>query len=381
MPKFSTKMNKNKQKKRSQQGVKKGGPRPRKVGGGMPPLAVLLNNPCGQIPRGLTATVGGGIVRVVRKIFTMHQTAGSNSGYLLWYPDFHCRGQGTNVKVSANVFAYEVPTGSVAVPPTSTMGPVFTGTPLFAGTVSTSGAGTAYDDPAYSILGSVFREAATLAACAKFRYLGTTAENRGAVGRIEQLDGTNFLTTDGSYMYGPAPSFLVAYAEDRQRPDMADLEVKWAPTNGVGTTFRGTGDQGSNNTLINTTDSFLELGVANTSATQFVAPNPSSHTAIGFVWTGLGSANGGDIEVELISVVELKVAVTSGLRETIAVVPTPEAFNSATRILDSTNPDWRTTMAHAGEYAANRLSAGIANIALAGAANYASRRNRNRGLM
>lgn len=381
MPKSSKKTNKNKQKKRPQQGVKKGGPRSRKGGSGVPALSLLLNNPCGQIPRGLTASVGGGIVRVVRKIYTMHQTPTSNNGYFLWYPDFHCRGQGAAAKVSANVFAYEVTTALVGQPPTAPMASVPAGTPLFAASTATSIAGTAYEDPVYPILGTVFREAATLAACAKFRYLGTTSENRGAVGRIEQLDGTNLITTDGSHMYGPTPSFLVAYAEDRQRPDMADLEVKWAPCNGVGTTFRGTGDQGANNLLINTTDSFLELGVAAVSGTQFVAPNPSSHTAIGFVWTGLGSTNGGDIEIELISVVELKVAVTSGLRETIAVVPTPEAFSTATRILDSANPDWRTTMAHAGEYAANRLSAGIANIALAGAARYASKRNRNLGLM
>jgi len=381
MPKTSKNMTKNKQaKKRPPPGGKgRKGPKGRK--GGMPPLATLLNNPCGQVPRGLTATVGGGIVRVVRKIYTMHVTPNFNNGYLIWYPDFHSRGGGTTIKVSANVFAYESQNSGLTTAPTSPVTPTVGYKALFGDTDAITYAGVAYADPVYNILGSVFREAATLAACAKFRYLGTTAANRGAVGRLEQVDGANFITTDGSNMYGPTTAGLVSYSEDRQRPDMADLEVKWAPTNGVGTTFRGNGDYGANNALNNTADSFLELGVTASSASQYVANSPSSHTAIGFVWTGMGIDTGSDIEIELIKVVELKIGITSGLRENIAVVPPPAAFDQATRILDNANPEWRTSMGHAAEYAANRLAAGVANIALAGAATYASGRNRDRRLM
>lgn len=348
--------------------------RPRRT---LEPLARLLANPCGAIPRNIALSTGGGIVRVVRVIIPLHSSATQNNGYVLWYPDFHCRGSRAAASAtSANLFALE--TVGLTTPPGAPVVPGPASAALFGGVDPTAGVGASLADPAYGILGVTFREGATLAACAKFRYLGATGENRGAVGRIEQLDGTSFITTDGSNIYGPAPSALISFADDRQRPSMADLEVRWAPTSGFGSAFRGTGDMGANNVLNNESDSFLEVGVTGGPPSRFVDPAPSSHSAIGFVWNGLNPLVTGDIEVELIKVIELKLSPVSGLREAVAEVPSAEAFTRAVHSLDAEYAGWRTAAEDIGSRVLARGAATVANMALAGAATYA---RGNRGTM
>lgn len=324
---------------------------------------------------------GSGLIRVIRSVVTCHVDSLSNNGYLVWFPSYHNRGfqvggavPATNT--AASMFHYEAP--ATFNSPTTTA-PI--STPLWSGTgPSGTTIGCTEVDPAYNILGSTFRDAATLAACMKFRYLGQTATNSGAVGSIQGIDLAACLNTDGSNTFGPVINNLITYAEQRDRPQMDAHEVKWSPTFGSGAVFRGPGDIGANNSVSNQTDSLTIIGVPTFSVTRYAENSPNSATGIGFVWSGLQKAltSGSDIEIELIKVVQLRLSPVSGLREAETIVPSVEVFSAATQYLDNLNPAWRTTAGHLADVAMNAAMRGLSNAALAGITGMASMSGRNR---
>jgi len=340
-------------------------------------LRSLLNDPCGEIPREIASVTGTGLVRVIRQVVTFHTSATANDGYLTWFPSFHGRGcqiggVAANLPTNGNVFAFESTT--VAGQPTTAS----IITPLWTGTSSLSSVGCTFTDPCYNALGTTFRDAATLAACMKFRYVGPTSGNSGVVGAIENIDIASFINTDGTNTFGPQISNLVTYSETQERPQMVAAEVKWAPSNGAGTSFRSTGDSGGNNTLQNATDTLVRVGLTATTFTQLAENAPSSNVGIGFVWRGLNTSQSSDIEVEFIKVVQFRLSPISGLRESETIVPTPDLFTRATQNLDSMNPSWRTTVSDVAQAAFNAATSGLSNAALGGLAVYA---RRSRALM
>lgn len=342
-------------------------------------LKELLNNPCGDIPREIASVAGTGLVRVVRQIITLHTTPGNGNGYLVWFPSYHHRGSQSNgvpsvLNTGGNVFAFEAPALSGAPTTNAVLNPLWAdGTP--------SGLrGCTFTDPVYPVLGTTFRDAATLAACMKFRYVGQTSANQGTIGCIEQIDIASFIMTDGSNYFGPSITAMVSYAETRDRVQMESSEVKWAPTNGAGTNFRGTGDNGANNTLSNATDTLVRVGVSAVTFTQLAENAPSSNTGIGFVYTGLNSGFGGDVEIELIKVVQLRIAPVTGMRESETIAPSGDLFNKATQALDAVNPGWRVTAGQLMQTASNVAMNSLSNAALAGVQVYASRARRLRNM-
>jgi len=335
-------------------------------------LRLLINNPCGEIPREIASVTGTGLVRVIRTTVTLHTSSSANSGYLVWFPSYHGRGcqisgVAANLPTNGNVFAYESTTAA-GQPTTASLV-----TPLWTGTTPLSAYGCTFTDPAYGILGTTFRDAATLAACMKFRYVGPTSANSGVIGSIENIDVASFINTDGTNTFGPQIGSLSTYAETRDRPQMVANEVKWAPSNGAGTSFRSTGDNGGNNTLSNATDTLVRVGLTAVNFTQLSENAPSSNVGIGFVWSGLNTAQATDIEIEFIKVVQLRLSPISGMRESETIVPTSELFTRATQALDSMNPSWRTTAGDMATHAFNAAASGLSNAALGGLASYARR--------
>lgn len=331
-------------------------------------LAMLIAHPCDALVDSLPGVTGETVIRRIRSIISVHRTAANNTGYLLWYPEYHglaTTGGGDN----SNLFMWEVVSTDSNLRPTNT-----TLNPLGSDSTTASHvAGDFYPDPASSLVSpetstttTPFASACTLAACMKYCYSGTLSSNSGFVYPVEDLPVTTFFNQNGGLTgtANGAVSFanLQTYAKTRARIPLEGVEVAWRPKKYL---FRGPGETNSTLGLNNAADTLFTQGVISvTSRTILQAADPTDVSGFGIAWNGLQSTTNNDVFIECVKVVELQLRPTAGMiEERPATAPSPSYLEAAKEMLDNMNPNWQVHLSNLTSHAAARIT----TTALAGA--------------
>lgn len=315
---------------------------------GLTPLEKMIADPCNAPLESIySSQMGGGHVFRVRSRFSLRSTVGDRSGFLAWYPSYHCGGaDGTqDIDLSgvptksggANLFSYShsafgsAPTNTVANP--------------FGSSSSISGvAGRAIADPAFELVdSSSVSEARTLAACMTLKYIGTTSDRQGEVFVVNSLPQNGLMRRTGEIV---TPSQLGSYAAHTARTPASRLDVIWRPTmeseypRKTGAQAFGAVDAGLESDAV---DAPFVLGVpaANVS-TQGNSSAPGEVTGIALAYSGMNPGVAGDIIVELTKIVQIRYAPLEGIVE--AGVPRhvkEQTSSEASGVLDWVlGPNW-----------------------------------------
>lgn len=321
-------------------------------------LAMLIANPCDAMVDNLPGVTGETVIRRVRTIVPIHAAGATNTGYLLWYPEYHgfaSNGQGEN----ANFFLWEVNAGSESQRPTNT-----TTNPLGSDTTTLADvAGDFLPDPASSLVYSEttpFASACTLAACMKYCYSGSLSLNSGFVYPVEDLPVTTFFNQAGGLTgtANGASSFanLQSYAKTRARIPLEGIEVVWRPKR---YNFRGSGETLNTIGFSGTaTDTLFQQGVPSVvTRTTLQALDASDISGFGIAWNGLDATKTSDVFIECIKVVELQLRPTAGfVEERPATVPSASALETAKSMLDEVSPNWQVRLADFASHTAAKVT-------------------------
>lgn len=332
-------------------------------------LAMLIKDPCNAMVDSLPGVTGETVIRRVRSFIDCHSSSTTTNGYLIWYPEFH--GNGGSAGVNANLFKYERLSGNLATKPTNT-----TASPLGTDVVSApSVAGLWIQDPVNTYVqsrNSTFAGACTLAACVKFVYGGTLANNGGFVYPIEDLAPQNFFDVAGTVIATAEGAVSIAnlqtFAKTRVRVPLEGVEVVWRPKRYL---FRGPGEFALADGQGSETDTCFERGNPTINPTSLACPEPGNTSGFGLAWTGLTPGTTGDVFVECVKVVELQLRPSFGMiEERPPVPPSPAILQESLDYLDSVNPNWQASISDVMSHGA----AFIARTALAGASEMMMRR-------
>lgn len=316
-------------------------------------LARLINDPCFGPTENLPFTDASSIIKRVKSTGTLQTVGANNSGYLVWYPAYHNRGSAFGTGEAFNMLKFE-PSASSTRCLNSIADPMGT-------TLATSG--RVLNDPLYPALNSatnVFREAATMAACLKVRYLGTTSNCQGEVCMIENLSLAQLCSQFTGLM--PSVDEMFTLARRPMRITMEDMEVKWSPNGGD--KFRGVGREGTALSvgIAGNNDSCMASGTPASAASELMAINPAQERGIVFAWRGLPTGTTGNLRFEATKVVRLETGALSGFCEARPPAEIPSSyFAAAVDALDRAAPMWRETAAHYGTNAMYSAASSMRN--------------------
>nr|UHS71502.1 MAG: hypothetical protein 3 [Sobelivirales sp.] len=323
--------------------------------------AKLVADPChGPLVRSIGSSTGTGIVERVRSTVGLPANATDTCGYLAWFPSFH--GTGTAANTPSNVYRWETTQANFALRPVNTIAnPMGT-------TAATSG--TFLSDPAFGTIAttSPFSRARTIAACMTYENIGTMTSIQGVVGSVIHISLSSFNMTAGASGFYQPPSVaeMLNYAAKRERVSVDGHEVIWAPTDRDSIMrTNGTEDQGTTFSGSSTDPNVAFWdGTPATSPTNMANPNPNDCMGIVFVWSSIGTAGTGYINVNLTKVVELELAPRGNVIEQKSITHTVRGptLNSIIETLDTNTPNWRQ---HAVRMAVSAASS-LTSAALAG---------------
>lgn len=239
-----------------------------------------------------------------------------NSGYIVWYPDYHS--PSTTATAAVNCVSFHGVNVDSA-PAQSAWGT--------AGGSSTTTC-SSIPDPALGFVASeVCQDARTVAACMRATYLGTTSNARGLIYPLTNIPA-DFLLRGGIGQTPPTVSQVISYARESKRCT-GTSEVRWRPsgsTLGFKDEFPGCFDvsSASNPTLAN-----------NVKQTE-----PSG---VGFAWYGISSAN--DIQIDFYKAIEWRAEAGTNLSSVRPVgADNTTVLQRVTDALDKWSPDWQTRM-------------------------------------
>lgn len=308
----------------------------------------LLMNPCsGKLVHApLSGTSAPGYLARNYRRFTLHLTAGSNNGYLAWFPSYHTGGNEQS-SAGGNLFVFE--TNSTSNAPTNTVTE-----PWGAATATTSPRGATLRDPSWGFVSSTtVSSARTIAACAQVMYTGSTANTSGVVGVCSGMTPQQVLTGNAG---GPLTvEMALSLCPNVSRTPLTAREARWMPDEQVPQMRSPLG----NIVPVNTSSPF-EVGASATSTTGIT---PVAH-GTGFIiaWAGLPSTTSNDFMVELYKVIEWQPDAI-GLTQATAA-PTPSwSFGQIARTILQVAPTFYDAIA-GGDYERliNRVMGGQGQI-------------------
>lgn len=336
-------------------------------------LADLIRDPCHAKIDNIPGATGETIIRRIRTLITVHNSPTFNSGYMVWYPEYHGSANTSVSGDNCNLFHYETTAANIGVRPTNTaLLPLGT-------SLSYAAQGRFSPDPVAVIVSAdttAYSSACTLSACMNMLYSGTTSNNSGFVYPVEDLPATTFFNVNsggvGTVNGASSILSLTTFAKSRLRVPMEGVEVIVRPKRYA---FRGPGSDASTGVASNTADGLFGIGFAGTIQTILYCADPNQTSGFGLAWTGLNVTVGADVTIECIKVVELTIRPTEGIVEAVpGVPPGPTKIEEACQFLDDNTPGWQTRVSNG----ASHLASGVANMALAGAVNYMRRRSDRR---
>jgi hypothetical protein len=306
-------------------------------------LAKLLADPCNG-PVDAVMTSGNTVAVRVPRIFPVHATAANTTGFFGIWPAFHNNAASGG---SFNIIQFEpAPANFTANIANSSTTPL--GTDLAV-------AGAKQYDPVSSLLSDAtsgnYQAAATLAACLQAVYKGPTSTNQGMISLLQGVTPQQFLYDAASG--GPTISQLELIADKRQRIEPLQ-EVKWASEQEP--KFYGKGVTGGAALAAGAG----EAGCFNATASQptaFTTASMGSHGII-IAWSGLNASQADDLEIKVVKVVEMKLALFSGIMQSSTgnALPTNTFYQKAVNYLDKAVPGWRTALVkNAGNMAMRAL--------------------------
>lgn len=299
-------------------------------------VAELIRNPCkASLDHTGFSADGTGILFRVKTGYSLHSVGADSHGYIVAFPEYH--GTASSPGVNASVYSYEDATTSTN--PVNT-----TADPYGSGTVS----GTFHNDPAHAPMeGSAISSGRTVSACLSFEYTGPLLSMSGRVGALPNIGIKQTINRD--FTAGMDVGEALAMCPYTKPTAKERFEVIWRPRNSV--PYRTSGRH-NGVPITDSSDTCYEFGVAATSASLLAARNPDSVNGIGFAWTGLPSTETGDIYVELVKVIEVKMdygfGVTVGARVPRAL-PTADV-DDVVGAMDQTDDEWQIVTAAKAAY-------------------------------
>lgn len=302
------------------------------------PIAQLVMDPCNaNLKLGIYGSVKGMATRVHRISSIGNGVTGTtdNSGYILWFPDYHCPGGTTTAERNCFLYnAVNVLTGPAAAG---------FGCGAANGTTTTS----SMNDPAYSFVESdVCQDARTLAACMRVTYTGTTSNARGLIYPLVNVPA-DAIIRGGASTTPPSPSDLIAYARESKRC-VGTNEVRWRPT-------------GSSLGFKDNLPGPIQCNSA-TAPTLNSSVRNEEPVAIGFVWYNVSSPN--DLQVDFYKAIEWRAEPTSLLSSAKPIgADNTSVMQRVTNALDRIYPQWQT---HAMEGAMDLASSMLQTAVLSG---------------
>lgn len=283
------------------------------------PIARLLADPCNSnLSVGLYGSVKGSATRTHRVTNLGRGVTGStdNSGYIIWFPDYHNNAvQSTGL---VNCISFHGTNVDSAPAPTNWG--------LAAGSSVTTA--SSLPDPAYGfVLSDVCQDARTLAACMKATYLGTTSNARGLIYPLTNIP-PDLLFRGGAANSPPSIAQIISYARESKRCT-GTSEVRWRPS-GAHLGFR---------------DEYASPFECNTGggATLSADARTTEPSGIGFAWYGISSAN--DIQIDMYKAIEWRAEAGSFLSSVKpAGADSSGIIQRVTNALDKWSPGWQTQM-------------------------------------
>lgn len=279
----------------------------------------LLLNPCsGKLVHApMSGTSAPGYLARNYRRLTLHLTAGANSGYLAWFPQYHTGGKESTF-AGGNLYVYE--SSSATVSPTNTAA-----APWGSGT-SASGTGGTFIDPSYNFASSTtVASARTIAACAQIMYTGATSNTAGIVGVSSGITPQQLLTANGG---GPMTvEQALSLCPGVSRTPLTAREARWMPDDQVPQMRPPLGV-----TVPASASSPYDIGVPGTNATSLTPV--AQATGILIAWTGLPTTTSNDFMIELYKVIEWQPDAVGLVQPTVAPTPSWSFADIARTVLN-----------------------------------------------
>lgn len=303
----------------------------------------LIADPCyGQLTHPLYGGTSGGYLARFKRTFTVHQTAASNNGWFMWFPEYHCD-QGISAvitnKAPQSSWLYEsnVATGF----PTNTIT-----NPFGSGGVG----GSPQQDPASPFLRGVNGTARTVAACVKIMYTGPPLTKAGIFTFDNQVKASQVLDFNAA---GVPDIAQQAGTHSVSCPTPRTMEIRWIPNLLNSSRFRRATptvvQTGNTSTYV---DDTLVMSGFPSSVASYNGSTASDATGIVVTWRGLPSTISNDVTIECYKVVEWMPYENTSLVQPRPAPPTQQSVNRAF--------DYISQMAQAISYAGD-ISESVSN--------------------
>lgn len=282
-------------------------------------LRRLILDPCNApLVPGPRSGINSCYVARVRTRYTFHSIAAANTGYFVWFPDYH---NSTSAQGIGSVFAFETgtigsaPLNTVAIPFGSSIGPGFQ---------------SAYrlQDPAFPLLNTGIgpaESARTLAACISVIYTGSTVNCSGEIAIATGIDPNTLLNTSAGAPIAPVDVFNLA--QTIRRTPENKLEIRHSPTD-LNSRWRTGGYPNAASGNFDAVDTPLIIGVPSTNATTMpqLADQPPG---IAVAWNALSTSNTNDLVFEITKVIEWRPRAGYNLSAGVTADNSPASFTEA----------------------------------------------------